>query len=55
MPVFIAGAQGQSATGMKVFRGRLYVAGAATGTIKVYDIAGGDPLATFDTTGGQAD
>lgn len=53
VPVFIPGAQGESATGMKVFRGRLYVAGAATGTIKVYDIAGGDLVATFDTTGGD--
>jgi sugar lactone lactonase YvrE len=54
VPVFIPGAPGQSATGMKVFRGRLYVAGAATGTIKVYDIARGDLLATFDTTGGDS-
>jgi sugar lactone lactonase YvrE len=50
---FIAGAQGRSATGLKVFRGRLYVAGAATGTISVYDIATGNLLALFDTKGGN--
>jgi hypothetical protein len=54
VPVFIPGAQGQSATGMKVFDGRLYVAGAATGTIKVYDVDSGALLATFDTKGGSA-
>jgi Cu-Zn family superoxide dismutase len=51
VPVFIPGAQGSSATGMKIFRGRLYVAGAATGTIKVYDVASGQLLALFDTKG----
>jgi sugar lactone lactonase YvrE len=54
VPVFIPGAQGQSATGLKVFRGKLYAAGAATGTIKVYDIDSGELLATFDTKGGDA-
>src|SRR3954467_7946184 len=38
VPVFIPGGAGNSATGMKVFRGRLYVSGASTGTIKVYDV-----------------
>ena len=54
VPVFIPGAAGQSATGMKVLRGRLYVAGAGTGTIKVYDVGSGELLATFDTTGGDS-
>jgi len=54
VPVFIPGVQGNSATGMKVLRGKLYVAGAATGTIKVYDVDSGDLLATFDTKGGDA-
>jgi Cu-Zn family superoxide dismutase len=54
VPVFIPGVQGNSATGMKVLRGKLYVAGAATGTIRVYDLTGGALLATFDTKGGDA-
>jgi hypothetical protein len=54
VPVFIPGAAGQSATGLKVQHGRLYVAGAATGTIKVYDVASGALLATFDTKGGDS-
>src|SRR5436190_15747863 len=53
VPVFIPGAAGQSATGLKVQRGKLYVAGAATGTIKVYDVDSGALLATFDTKGGD--
>jgi sugar lactone lactonase YvrE len=53
VPVFIPGAAGQSATGLKVARGKLYVAGAATGKIKVYDVGSGALLATFDTTGGS--
>lgn len=53
VPVFIPGATGQSATGLKVRQGKLYVAGAATGTIKVYDLSDGHLLATFDTTGGS--
>ena len=52
VPVFIPGAAGQSATGLKVLRGKLYVAGAATGTIKIYDVGTGALLATFDTKGG---
>jgi Cu-Zn family superoxide dismutase len=54
VPVFIPGAAGQSATGLKVQRGRLYAAGASTGTIKVYDVASGALLATFDTKGGDS-
>jgi sugar lactone lactonase YvrE len=51
VPVFIPGAQGSSATGMKIFGVRLYVAGASTGTIKVYDVDSGRLLAMFDTKG----
>src|SRR3954447_24254443 len=54
VPVFIPGSAGQSATGLKVQRGKLYVAGAATGTIKVYDVDSGALLATFDTKGASA-
>jgi Cu-Zn family superoxide dismutase len=54
VPVFIPGGAGSSATGMKIFRGRLYVSGASTGTIKVYDVKTGTLLATFDTTGGSS-
>jgi Cu-Zn family superoxide dismutase len=54
VPVFIPGAAGQSATGLKVQHGRLYAAGASTGTIKVYDVTSGALLATFDTKGGDS-
>jgi hypothetical protein len=54
VPVFIPGAAGQSATGLKVQHGKLYVAGAATGTIKVYDVDSGALLATFDTKGADS-
>jgi sugar lactone lactonase YvrE len=54
VPVFIPGAAGQSATGLKVRHGKLYAAGAATGTIKVYDVDSGALLATFDTKGGDS-
>jgi hypothetical protein len=54
VPVFIPGAAGQSATGLKVQRGKLYAAGAATGTIKIYDVHSGALLATFDTKGGDS-
>jgi Cu-Zn family superoxide dismutase len=54
VPVFIPGAAGQSATGLKVQRGKLYAAGAATGTIKVYDVHSGALLATFDTKGADS-
>jgi len=54
VPVFIPGAAGQSATGLKVQHGKLYAAGAATGTIKVYDVDSGALLATFNTKGGSS-
>jgi hypothetical protein len=54
VPVFIPGAAGQSATGLKVKRGKLYAAGASTGTIKVYDVDSGALVATFDTKGGDS-
>jgi hypothetical protein len=54
VPVFIPGAAGQSATGLKVKRGKLYAAGASTGTIKVYAVDRGALLATFDTKGGDS-
>ena len=54
VPVFIPGAAGQSATGLKVWRGKLYAAGASTGTIKVYDVDSGALVATFDTKGGDS-
>jgi Cu-Zn family superoxide dismutase len=50
--VFIPGGPGKSATGMKVAGGKLYVAGAATGKITVYDIATKNVVATFDTGSG---
>ncbi|MDQ1626548.1 MAG: hypothetical protein QOI54_292 [Actinomycetota bacterium] len=51
--VFIPGTTGGSAVGMKVSRGKLYVAGGATGNITVYDIATKVAVATFSTgTGG---
>src|SRR4051794_28405211 len=41
------------ATGLKVRRGKLYVAGAASGSITVYDLATRKAVATFQTgTGG---
>jgi sugar lactone lactonase YvrE len=40
------------AAGMKVLRGRLYVAGAATGAVRVYDIASRELVASFETGGG---
>jgi sugar lactone lactonase YvrE len=50
---FIPGAPGRSAIGMKASRGKLYVAGGATGAISVFDIATGDEVAEFATgTGG---
>jgi sugar lactone lactonase YvrE len=41
-----------SAVGMKVSQGKLYVAGGATGSIYVYDIATGAQLARFETGAG---
>jgi Cu-Zn family superoxide dismutase len=40
---------GALAAGLKLHEGRLYVAGATTGLISVYDAATGAPHATFDT------
>ena len=51
--VFIPGASGTSAVGMKVFRGKLYVAGGGSGLIKVYDLASKALVGSFATgTGG---
>src|SRR5215210_8042784 len=49
---FIPGAPGRSAVGVKVRRGKLYVAGGATGSITVYDLATRQPVATFQTGAG---
>ena len=46
---FIAGATGKSAVGLKVRRGKLYVAGGETGLITVYDLSTKQVVATFDT------
>jgi sugar lactone lactonase YvrE len=47
--VFIPGTEGGQATGLKVWGDRLYVAGGATGQLRVYEIATGALVATFDT------
>jgi sugar lactone lactonase YvrE len=49
---FIPGATGRSAIGLKVQRGKLYVAGGATGTITVYDLATRQVVAQFQTGSG---
>jgi hypothetical protein len=49
---FIAGAAGKAAIGLKVRRGKLYVAGGPTGAITVYDLASRAALATFQTGSG---
>jgi hypothetical protein len=49
---FIAGGTGKSAIGLKVARGRLYVAGGATGNITVYDLASRRQVALFSTGAG---
>jgi sugar lactone lactonase YvrE len=46
---FIDGAPGGSAAGLKVRNGLLYVAGATTGLIKVYDLTTKALVASFDT------
>ena len=46
---FIRGATDRSAIGLKVRRGKLYVAGGMTGAITVYDLATRQPVATFQT------
>ena len=49
---FIAGGTGKSAVGLKVARGRLYVAGGATGDITVYDLISRRQVALFSTGAG---
>jgi sugar lactone lactonase YvrE len=46
---FIAGGEDQSAVGIKVKRGKLYVAGGDTGSITVYDLATKQQVAKFET------
>ena len=50
--VWVAGAEGRAAIGMKVDRGLLYVAGGATGRITVYDIDTASVVASFETGAG---
>jgi sugar lactone lactonase YvrE len=50
--VWIPGAAGRAAVGMKVSHGLLYVAGGPTGRITVYDIATASVVATFETGAG---
>jgi hypothetical protein len=49
---FIPGVAGHSAVGLKVDHGKLYVAGGSTGSITVYDLAGKQAVATFQTGSG---
>jgi sugar lactone lactonase YvrE len=49
---FIEGATGKAAIGLKVRRGKLYVAGGPTGAITVYDLASRAVVATFQTGSG---
>ena len=49
---YILGATGKSAVGLKVKRGKLYVAGGGTGSITVYDIATEAQVAKFETGSG---
>jgi len=49
--VFIEGGPGGEAVGLKVFDGRLYVAGGFSGRVSVYDIASRQLLARFDDFG----
>ncbi len=46
---YIPGTTGGSAAGLKIWRDRLYVAGAGSGKITVYDLASKQAVATFDT------
>jgi sugar lactone lactonase YvrE len=46
---FIPGGPGRAAIGLEIRRGKLYVAGGPTGSITVYDLAGGQTVATFQT------
>src|SRR3954452_20751038 len=49
---YIPGGAGKSAVGLKVKRGKLYVAGGGTGSITVYDIATKRQVAKFETGAG---
>src|SRR3954453_15604366 len=49
---YIPGGAGKSAVGLKVKRGKLYVAGGGTGSITVYDIATKAQVAKFETGSG---
>jgi sugar lactone lactonase YvrE len=49
---YIPGGAGRSAIGLKVKRGKLYVAGGGTGSITVYDIATKAQVAKFETGSG---
>src|SRR4051812_44627019 len=49
---FIPGATGRSAVGLKIARGKLYVAGGSTGKITVYDLKSRRELASFNTGSG---
>ena len=48
---FITGAPGKEATGMKVFQGKLYVAGGFSGAVSVYSIASRKLVASFQNFG----
>jgi len=50
--VFIPGATGKEAVGMKVAQGKLYVAGGFSGAVRVYEIATKKLVASFETGGG---
>jgi hypothetical protein len=49
---YIPGGAGKAAVGLKVKRGKLYVAGGGTGSITVYDIATKAQVAKFETGSG---
>jgi sugar lactone lactonase YvrE len=49
---YIEGAAGRAAVGIEIHRGKLYVAGGATGAIRVYDLATKQQLASFETGAG---
>jgi Cu-Zn family superoxide dismutase len=49
---FIPGASGKSAIGMKVAKGKLYVAGGNTGTLSVYNIKTKQLVGSFETGAG---
>jgi DNA-binding beta-propeller fold protein YncE len=49
---FIPGGAGKAAVGVKVKRGKLYVAGGPTGSITVYDLATKAQVAKFETGSG---